>query len=57
MNAVIGYTRGKLIKQWLGEYFGCVVNGDVSDLERWIATKAAEWGRTQRGAANKAMLQ
>ena len=34
----------ELIQQWLGEFFGCVVNGELSDSERYLATQAARWG-------------
>jgi hypothetical protein len=37
----------ELIKQWLGEYFGCKVTGDVSNPELHLATRAAQWGADQ----------
>ena len=37
----------ELVQQWLGEYFGCVVTGELSDSERYIATQAANWGADQ----------
>ena len=37
----------ELIQQWLGEYFGCIVNGEPSASERYLATQAARWGADQ----------
>ena len=37
----------ELINQWLGEFFGCTVNGGISDSDRYLATKAARWGADQ----------
>ena len=37
----------ELVQQWLGEFFGCVVSGELSDSERYITTKAARWGADQ----------
>lgn len=31
----------ELVKQWLGEYFGCIVNGELNDSERFLTTRAA----------------
>jgi len=36
-----------LINQWLGEFFGCTVNGGITDSDRYLATKAACWGADQ----------
>ena len=36
-----------LINQWLGEFFGCTVNGGIADSDRYLATKAARWGADQ----------
>ena len=36
-----------LINQWLGEFFGCTVNGGITDSDRYLATKAAYWGADQ----------
>ena len=38
----------ELVQQWLGEYFGCVVSGELSDSERYLATQAARWGADQQ---------
>ena len=37
----------ELLKQWLGEFFGCTVGGELSDSERYLATQAARWGADQ----------
>ena len=37
----------ELLKQWLGEFFGCTVGGELSDSERYLATQAAQWGADQ----------
>lgn len=37
----------ELVQQWLGEFFGCTVNGELSDSERYLATQAARWGADQ----------
>ena len=37
----------ELVQQWLGDYFGCVVNGELSDSEKYLATQAARWGADQ----------
>ena len=37
----------ELVQQWLGEFFGCTVNGGLSDSERYLATQAARWGADQ----------
>lgn len=37
----------ELVKQWIGEHFGCTVQGPLSDIELSIAAKAAVWGADQ----------
>lgn len=37
----------ELVQQWLGEFFGCNVSGELSDSERYLATQAANWGYQQ----------
>ena len=37
----------ELVQQWLGNYFGCVVNGELSDSEKYLAIQAARWGADQ----------
>lgn len=37
----------ELVQQWLGDFFGCTVTGEVSDSERYLATQAARWGADQ----------
>jgi hypothetical protein len=34
----------ELVQQWLGEFFGCTVSGELSDSEKFLATQAARWG-------------
>ena len=46
-----------LINQWLGEFFGCTVNGGISDSDRYLATKAARWGADQELEACVEWLQ
>jgi hypothetical protein len=36
-----------LVQQWLGEYFGTTVSGEVSDVELVLATRASRWGADQ----------
>ena len=37
----------ELVQQWLGEFFGCTVSGELSDSEKYLATQAARWGADQ----------
>ena len=37
----------ELIAKWINNYFGCFVDGELSDLETAIATQAAQWGADQ----------
>jgi hypothetical protein len=37
----------ELVQQWLGEFFGCTVSGELSDSERFLAASAAQWGADQ----------
>jgi hypothetical protein len=37
----------ELVQQWLGEFFGCTVSGELSHSERFLATRAAQWGADQ----------
>lgn len=37
----------ELVQQWLGEYFGTTVTGEVSAVEQRISTQAARWGADQ----------
>ena len=37
----------ELVQQWLGEFFGCTVSGELSDSERFLATRATQWGADQ----------
>jgi hypothetical protein len=47
----------ELINQWLGEFFGCTVNGGITDSDRYLATKAACWGADQELEACVEWLQ
>jgi hypothetical protein len=47
----------ELVQQWLGNYFGNVINGELSELEKYLVTQASQWGYEQRGASNEAELQ
>ena len=46
----------ELVKQWLGEFFGCTVNGEVNDSERFLATRAVQWGADQELDACYALM-
>jgi hypothetical protein len=37
----------ELVQQWLGEFFGCMVSGELSDSERFLTTRAAQYGADQ----------
>jgi hypothetical protein len=37
----------ELVQQWLGEFFGCTVSGELADSERFLAARAAQWGADQ----------
>jgi len=37
----------ELVQQWLGNYFGATVTGEVSGVEFALATQAAQWGADQ----------
>lgn len=37
----------ELVQQWLGEYFGCTVSGELIDSELYLATASARWGADQ----------
>jgi len=37
----------KLVLRWIGELFNCSADGELSDTERFIATRAAQWGADQ----------
>ena len=47
----------ELTQQWLGNYFGNVFNGELSDLEKYLVTQASQWGYEQRGADIEYELQ
>jgi hypothetical protein len=37
----------ELVLQWIGEFFDCTAGGELSDSERFLATRAAQWGADQ----------
>ena len=37
----------ELVQEWIGEFFGCKVSGELTDSEYFIATRAAQWGADQ----------
>ncbi len=37
----------ELVQQWFGEFFGCTVSGELSHSQRFLATRAAQWGADQ----------
>jgi hypothetical protein len=37
----------ELVLQWIGEHFDCTAGGELSDLERFLTTRAAQWGADQ----------
>ena len=37
----------QLVQQWLGEFFGFPLSCELSDSERFLATRAAQWGADQ----------
>jgi len=34
----------ELVQQWIGDYYGCPVSGELSGVETAIAARAAQWG-------------
>ena len=37
----------ELVLQWLGEFFNCTFNGELSSSELFLTTQAAQWGSNQ----------
>ena len=37
----------KLVREWLGTYFGTTIAGEMSEVELALATQAAQWGSDQ----------
>ena len=37
----------ELVQQWLGEFFGCKVSGELTSSEQFLATRASQWGADQ----------
>lgn len=36
-----------LVLQWIGDYFGCTAGGELTDSERFLAARAAQYGADQ----------
>ncbi len=34
----------ELVQEWLGDFFGCTPDPELSGSERFLATRAAQWG-------------
>ena len=43
----IAPPSSELVLQWIGEFFGCTTDGELSDSERFLTTRAAQWGADQ----------
>jgi len=37
----------ELVQQWIGDYYGCPVSGELAGVETAIAARAAQWGADQ----------
>jgi hypothetical protein len=37
----------ELVLQWLGEFFNCTFNAELSSSELFLTTRAAQWGADQ----------
>jgi hypothetical protein len=37
----------ELVQKWLGDFFGCTPDPELSDAERFLATRAAQYGADQ----------
>ena len=33
----------ELVQQWIGEFFGCKVSGELASSEQFLANRAAQW--------------
>jgi len=52
MDQILSTTGGitpppELVQQWIGDYYGCPVSGELAGVETAIATRAAQWGADQ----------
>jgi hypothetical protein len=47
----------KLVREWLGAYFGTTLTGEVSTVELALATAAARWGADQQLEADCEWVQ
>jgi len=46
----------ELVQQWVGDYYGCPVSGELAGVETAIATRAAQWGADQQLAEDAKWL-
>jgi len=46
----------ELVQQWIGDYYGCPVSGELAGVETAIATRAAQWGADQQLAEDAKWL-
>jgi len=37
----------ELVQEWIGDYYGCPVSGELAGVETAIANRAAQWGADQ----------
>jgi len=47
----------ELVQQWIGEFFGCKVSGELASSEQFLANRAAQWGADQELEACCAFAQ
>jgi len=47
----------ELVQQWIGDYYGCPVSGELAGVETAIATRAAQWGYQQAVEELEAFLR
>ena len=46
----------ELVQQWVGDYYGCPVSGELAGVETAIATRPAHWGADQQLAEDAKWL-
>lgn len=47
----------ELVQQWIGEFFGCKVSGELASSEQFLANRAAQWGYQQAVEELEAFLR
>jgi hypothetical protein len=47
----------ELVREWLGEFFGCTVSSAPCNSEKFLATQAARWGADTELEASLAELK